>query len=318
MDHLHHSLSATFLALLLLSSPSDVESATFKFVNKCRYTVWPGLLSGAGTAQLPTTGFTLETGESKTVNIPRSWSGRVWGRTHCNQDSSGKFSCLTGDCASGKLECGGSGAIPPATLAEFTLNGAGGLDFYDVSLVDGYNLPMLLIPKKVTNGGCGATGCLIDLNGACPMELKLAARANRKVGVACRSACEAFGEPQFCCSDAYSTPDTCSPSIYSLFFKHACPRAYSYAYDDKTSTYTCANTDYIIIFCPPPYSSQKLLGRRKDGAQLPLVNKTMMYISSKYTSSASSPGVVQVQLTSAGAAYFIIAVLLICQLYPCN
>ncbi|KAJ9189592.1 hypothetical protein P3X46_000866 [Hevea brasiliensis] len=308
MDRLF-SLSATFLILLSLSSLSDVEPASFKLINKCRYTVWPGLLSGAGTAQLPTTGFALNSGKSKTINIPRSWSGRIWGRTTCAQDSSGKFSCQTGDCGSGKLECGGSGAIPPATLAEFTLNGAGGLDFYDVSLVDGYNLPMLLIPKKTTNGLCGATGCLIDLNGACPKELKLAARENGQVGIACRSACEAFGQPQFCCSEAYSTPDTCSPSVYSQFFKHACPRAYSYAYDDKTSTYTCANTDYVIMFCPPPYSSQKLLGRRKDGATLPLVNKTMMYISSKHASSASSSGVVPVQLI-AGAASIVMAVLL--------
>lgn len=231
-----------------------VEPASFKFINKCRRTIWPGLLSGANSAQLPTTGFTLKSGESRTVTIPRSWSGRLWGRTFCSEDSSGKFSCLTGDCGSGKLECAGSGATPPATLAEFTLNGAGGLDFYDVSLVDGYNLPMLVIPKKVKRGGCGATGCLIDLNAACPSELRLAARESGMIGLACRSACEAFGNPEFCCSEGHSTPDTCGPSVYSLFFKYACPRSYSYAYDDKTSTYTCPNADYVIIFCPPPYA----------------------------------------------------------------
>jgi hypothetical protein len=35
----------------------------------------------------------------------------------------------------------------PATLVEFTLDGAGGLDFFDVSLVDGYNLPMRVAPR---------------------------------------------------------------------------------------------------------------------------------------------------------------------------
>ncbi|KAL0423841.1 UNVERIFIED_CONTAM: PR5-like receptor kinase [Sesamum radiatum] len=66
----------------------------------------------------------------------------MWGRTLCSQDSTtGKFTCVTGDCGSGALECGGGGAAPPATLAEFTLNGADGLDFYDVSLVDGYICP---------------------------------------------------------------------------------------------------------------------------------------------------------------------------------
>ncbi|CAL1352922.1 unnamed protein product [Linum trigynum] len=275
--------------LLSTSSLSGIESAaTFKLTNLCRQTIWPGLLSGANTAQLPTTGFALRPGKSRAISIPSGWSGRIWGRTLCGT-ADGKFSCLTADCGSGKVECGGSGAKPPATLVEFTLNGADGLDFYDVSLVDGYNLPMLVFPQKVTRGGCGATGCLIDLNGACPKELKVVARDKGRVGgVACRSACEAFGDPRFCCADAYSTPETCSPSVYSLFFKYACPRSYSYAYDDKTSTYTCANTDYTIVFCPRPYTSQEVLGRRKDGASLPLVNKTSMYWPSRHPNGAFS------------------------------
>lgn len=240
---------------------AEVQSASFKIVNKCRHTIWPGLLSGATSPQLPTTGFALTSGKSKTIKIPKSWSGRIWARTLCGIDSNGKFSCLTADCGSGKVECAG-GAKPPATLAEFTLNGADGLDFYDVSLVDGYNLPMLIVAKggRGQRGGCSATGCLVDLNEACPADLRVA-RGNGTGGgrgdsVACRSACEAFGDPQYCCSDAYSTPDTCRPSVYSQFFKQACPRAYSYAYDDKTSTYTCASgsAKYLIIFCPLPYT----------------------------------------------------------------
>ncbi|KAL5788830.1 hypothetical protein ACOSP7_005779 [Xanthoceras sorbifolium] len=291
MDH-HHQLllTITLLSVLYLSFTS-VEPASFKIVNKCRRTIWPGLLSGAGTAQLPTTGFALKSGKSRTVTIPKSWSGRIWGRTLCTQRAGNQtFSCVTADCGSGRLECAGGGAAPPATLAEFTLNGAGGLDFYDVSLVDGYNLPMLVLPKGGKGGGCAATGCLVDLNGACPAELRVATRGRTGGGVACRSACEAFGDPRYCCSEAYATPDTCAPSVYSLFFKHACPRAYSYAYDDKTSTYTCASADYIIVFCPPPYTSLKLLGARKDGALLPLVNKSTIYIASRHANRASSSG----------------------------
>ncbi|KAB1997617.1 hypothetical protein ES319_D12G036100v1 [Gossypium barbadense] len=242
-------LSSTFLSFLfLISLLSEVNPASFKIVNRCRHTIWPGFLSGANTPQLPTTGFVLNPGKSRTVTIPRSWSGRLWGRALCGQDSSGKFVCLSGDCGSGQIECSGSGAKPPATLAEFTLNGDGGLDFYDVSLVDGYNLPMLVVAKGGKGGNCCATGCLLDLNGACPPQLR------GDGGVGCRSACEAFGDPQYCCSGAFGTPDVCHPSVFSLFFKHACPRAYSYAYDDVTSTYTCAGADYVIIFCPPPYS----------------------------------------------------------------
>lgn len=43
-------------------------------------------------------------------------------------------------------------------------------------------------------------------------------------------------------------------------------------------------------------SSQKLLGARKDGAQLPLVNKTMMYLSKQQSGSSTSTGLIQTQI----------------------
>lgn len=49
------------------------------------------------------------------------------------------------------MECIG-GAEPPATLAEFTINGADGLDFYAVNLADGYNFPVLVVPEGVGLG----------------------------------------------------------------------------------------------------------------------------------------------------------------------
>lgn len=102
-----------------------VESISFKITNRCRSTIWPGFLSGANSTTLPTTGFSLSRGKSKTVEIPT-----VPGHEP-----------FVHKIGAGKVECSGAGAKPPATLAEFTLNGTGGLDFYDVSLVDGYNLP---------------------------------------------------------------------------------------------------------------------------------------------------------------------------------
>lgn len=173
------------------------------------------------------------------------WSGRFWGRTGCNFDPSGQGSCTTGDCGSGQIECNGAGANPPATLAEFTLGSDSATqDFYDVSLVDGYNLPMVVIARQSGSGKCHPTGCVIDINRRCPTELRVGN------GEACRSACEAFGKPEFCCSGEYSTPNTCQPSEYSEMFKTACPRSYSYAYDDATSTFTCTGADYEITFCP--------------------------------------------------------------------
>ena len=136
------------------------------------YTVWPGILSNAGAPPPLTTGFALPPGQTLAVTVASAWSGRIWGRTLCSTDSSGTFSCATADCGSGAVECSGRGATPPATLAEFTLaGGTGGDDFYDVSLVDGYNLPM-----------AGAARCAAELNAACPAYLRVGG------GVACRSA----------------------------------------------------------------------------------------------------------------------------------
>ncbi|KAL2907125.1 Thaumatin-like protein 1 [Bienertia sinuspersici] len=210
------------------------SAAKFTFINQCTYTIWPATLTSAG--------FPLLSGATNVLDIPTSWSGRTWARTHCTSDPTGRnFSCGTGDCGTGSVECIGSGAIPPASLAEFTLNGSDGLDFYDVSLVDGYNLPMTVRPVGGL-GNCSSIGCTVDLNGSCPTELR--------VGMACKSACEAFGDPQYCCSGPNATPNTCKPSKYSEFFKAACPTAYSYAYDDATSTFTCHGADYVINFCP--------------------------------------------------------------------
>ncbi|XP_057517978.1 thaumatin-like protein 1 [Amaranthus tricolor] len=239
MDQLNHIKSIFFLNFSLLTVASG---ATFTFVNKCDNTVWPGILANAGSPKLQTTGFELPSATSRTFQAPSGWSGRFWGRTGCNFGDSGLGYCTTGDCGSGTVECDGAGAEPPATLAEFTL-GTGGQDFYDVSLVDGYNLPML-VEVSGGSGLCASTGCIVDLNRVCPTELKAGN------GDACKSACEAFGSPEYCCSGAYGSPTTCRPTVYSQMFKSACPRSYSYAYDDATSTFTCSGADYTITFCP--------------------------------------------------------------------
>ncbi|KAM7516132.1 hypothetical protein LguiA_005715 [Lonicera macranthoides] len=230
-------LSTLILTLFLLIT--ICKGATFTFVNKCDYTVWPGIL---GTPTLDSTGFELTKGNSRSFQAPTGWSGRFWARTDCNFDASGHGSCATADCGSGQVECNGAGAAPPATLAEFTL-GSGSQDFYDVSLVDGYNVQMI-VEASGGSGACTSTGCIDDLNLRCPAELKVDG------GGACNSACGAFGKPEYCCKGAYDSPAACTPSVYSQMFKSACPRSYSYAYDDATSTFTCTGADYTVTFCP--------------------------------------------------------------------
>jgi hypothetical protein len=226
--------------------------------NNCPYTVWPGALGNSGQQTPNNGGWQLNPGASTTFYLPAQWGGRFWGRTGC--DGSGH--CQTGDCGN-KISCSGAGGIPPVTLAEFTFSGYGNLDYYDLSLVDGYNLPMQISPiadtysKTSSNPfDCGTPSCTADLNLSCPKELQQI--INGKT-VACKSACEAFNEDEYCCRGAFGTAATCNPSNwatnYASIFKQACPGAYSYAYDDPTSTFTCRGktnqiTGYNIVFCP--------------------------------------------------------------------
>ncbi|GKC03373.1 thaumatin-like protein, partial [Tanacetum coccineum] len=46
--------------------------------------------------------------------------------------------------------------VPPASLAEFTLDSP--LDFYDVSLVDSYNMPISILPYDDA-GLCQSVAC---------------------------------------------------------------------------------------------------------------------------------------------------------------
>ncbi|RRT65006.1 hypothetical protein B296_00033812 [Ensete ventricosum] len=112
-----------------------------------------------------------------------------------------------------------------------------------------------MVVEAAGREGCAASGCAADLNRLCPAELKV----GHGDSAACRSACGAFGRPEFCCSGEFGSPDRCRPSAYSQMFKSACPRSYSYAFDDATSTFTCAGAQgYSITFCPessPRYST---------------------------------------------------------------
>ncbi|KAI4333352.1 hypothetical protein L6164_018178 [Bauhinia variegata] len=240
---------ASFLALILSALfLSGANSAIFTFRNNCAFTIWPGTLSGGGTPQLSSTGFELAPYSSSNLDVPAPWSGRFWARTHCFTDPSGKFSCVIGDCGSGNISCNGAGANPPVSLAEFTLAANGGKDFYDVSLVDGFNLP-LSITAQGGSESCNSTSCPANVNNVCPQNF--AVKGSDGSVLACKSACLALKKPEYCCTGAFDTPQKCPPTNYSKIFKGQCPQAYSYAYDDQTSTFTCSGgANYVITFCP--------------------------------------------------------------------
>lgn len=220
-------------------------------INKCQQPVWVAL--GTQQAVPEGGGFRLDSGQMRTITMPTGkWSGRLWGRTGCVVEGAG-LRCATGDCG-GQLGCGLVGGKTPATLAEITYSGDSGPDFYDLSLVDGYNLPMAMapLPGSFTRSSgaafdCGSPSCVSDLNATCPTDLQVL--VGGKV-VGCLSACEKYGTDEFCCRGAFDRPETCPPFAASKIFKAACPTSYSYAYDDATSTFTCKGEDYAVWFCP--------------------------------------------------------------------
>jgi hypothetical protein len=324
--------------------PSSNGTRTFTFANHCGYDVWVGgegnpiappvpCSAGCPASTVCNTANQLCTfivpsasdwhvaaGQSMALTLPPAWGGRFWPRTECTT-ANGRTTCNTGDCAA-NLECPvGVGGAPPATLAEFTVTPpSGGSDFYDVSNVDGANVPVSIVPTPGTfdttpppgsnvlyycgspgcTGNCGALpACSWNIQGSCPAELQ-----DQDPGhyVGCRSAnqvcavdpsnptldcaneddlygctgggpngvsgsCYSQGANDSCCGcPSWSPAGACQstnsrwtppslPGKYAQVIKDMCPTAYSFPYDDLTSTFTCqgssaANPGYTITFCP--------------------------------------------------------------------
>ncbi len=155
----------------------------FTFINNCSETVWVGALTNQFEGGFELTGSctmdsdcmnacptitgisncsssclngscTVEfTGNINTATAD-SISGRFWPMTGCSfngsQECEGTDRCCdTGSCTiSGGgfgLQCNSSGDSPN-TVAEFTLTSGANNDFYDISLIDGYNVPVEMKP----------------------------------------------------------------------------------------------------------------------------------------------------------------------------
>jgi len=239
------------------------DAIVFHVANKCPFPVWPASAPNTGHPVLAGGGFYVPPGKSRRVDAPATWNGRFWARTGCNFTANGGVGatgCLTGDCE-GRLACNGSVGAPPATLVEVSLHAKG--SSYDVSLVDGYNLPVAV---SATGTGadpnkCAIAGCAKNVNAVCPPELQVTATGGGggggKTVVACKSACLAFGLDAFCCRGAYATPATCRGTVYSRLFKDACPAYYSYAYDTTAATASgCYAQEYVITFCPSRWGDE--------------------------------------------------------------
>lgn len=211
----------------------------------------------------------INMGQTGTFNIPSTgWiSGMMWPKVGC--DGSGN-NCLFGQS---RAPCPSTGCTPPAeTKAEFTIPAVGsGQSWYDVTLVDGYSLPMKITPRVAPSGSCIPTNCAVDLN-RCPTAENnlgdLRYIRNGKV-LACLSPCKKYTWPAapgmgqsestptgqaMCCPNPMS-PATCQAGAitstqYVGLIHSTCPTAYSYSYDDMHGLHYCdAATSFDITVC---------------------------------------------------------------------
>ncbi|KAI0634519.1 thaumatin family-domain-containing protein [Trametes polyzona] len=263
---------STAVAYALVLVPAVAHARTFTVTNACPFTIWPAMFTdlSAGTAvpDFPT-GWEAPPSNSVTFTVPDNWkAGRIWGRRDCDFTITAGPTCLDGWCNGGLLCDPHTGTgVPPATVAEWTLQGDGNRDFYDVSLVDGYNLPMAI----TNSAGCAVADCPVDLGPNCPAPLQ-GPFDSTGFPVGCKSSCAANldGNPTDsanCCSGSHSTAETCPSSgvQYYDYFKGNCPNAYAYAYDESSGTalWTCdssANADYTLTFCPIVNSANAVTG----------------------------------------------------------
>jgi hypothetical protein len=166
-----------FVSVLVIvsSSLSVVYGRKFTIVNQCSQTVWYGFLSGFGSAAIGPDNGNYElapNGGRSVATIPDAgWSGVIAGRTNCTDSG-----CVTADCGGGKGACT-HGFQPPATQAEFTIV-QNGVDFYDVEVINGVNLPVSVTPTVSAAANnpyfCGAPGSVTPSAGlgGCSWDLK--------------------------------------------------------------------------------------------------------------------------------------------------
>ncbi|KAF7726487.1 hypothetical protein EC973_008722 [Apophysomyces ossiformis] len=226
--------SIFFLAgLVAMASAAPATPAPYVVVqNNCNHDIIAGQSENG---HLSGDSLKVTAGGSHTFRFAPHWKGRVWAREVCD----------AGD------DCDYAGIGAPASLAEFLFADHKGDDYYDISFVDGHNLPLKIDPIKPyglerhDSYHCGSPTC--SSLPTCPEGFEV--KKNGKV-VGCMSACTKYGTDEHCCTGDLNSPNVCKPTALSKAVKSGCPDAYSYAYDDATSTFMCQSEGYKVTFCP--------------------------------------------------------------------
>ncbi|CAD6205170.1 unnamed protein product [Miscanthus lutarioriparius] len=115
-----------------------------------------------------------------------------------------------------------TGNAPPGTVAQVSV---GGLAVYSVSLVDGFNVPMVVTPHDFAAGAqCPTLGCAVDLT-----------------------------QDQECCPAGAGAPQgSCGPGgTQAALFKAKCPDTRTTSTDIEATPQDCiAPGELKVVFCP--------------------------------------------------------------------
>lgn len=253
-----------------LKGPSNGADITIR--NSCQFDIWIASIPNSGERPLLDGIVKLPPGKSYGYKVPtEGWSGRFWPKTGC--DSLGQ-SCTTGQAIP---PCPRDGCEPPAdTKVEFFFGAQGSNKppYYDISLVDGYSLPVKIEPEGNSSTSCAPTTCSLDLS-SCPQneisnigDLQVVRGSDV---VQCLSPCKKWTWPKplgkgqnekvepglsVCCPNPPVSPEACRTGIveqtkYVKNVHETCPTAYSYAFDDDHGLHTCdIGTRFDVTFCP--------------------------------------------------------------------
>ncbi|KAK7320786.1 hypothetical protein VNO77_30586 [Canavalia gladiata] len=213
-------------------------------INNCPETIWPAAHTKEGVAIIPT-GWKLEPTYSYDINFgPNdSWTGLIWARTGCSGENYKNFQCDIGDCGTNTIRCHHNTPKPPISLLRLHLNPEGGNSDYKLDLMQGFNLPMQITP--ISSVQCQKIVFLRDIRQQCPDFLAVYGNERK---IACKSPCFTTGEPKYCCTGAFASPEKCEPNEYTKIIKDVCPQAVSNAFDN--TNFSCiGGTSFMVTFC---------------------------------------------------------------------
>jgi hypothetical protein len=223
---------------------------------------------------------------AETVGRPQIFASNAKAATDCRdggkcvdgactgQCGAGGIACQTGDCAA-SLQCGvGVSGQAPTTLAEFALlAGAVNYDTYDVSQVNGFNVPIMISPLGKTKAApkgfanlqpwCGSPGCASATD--CPGQSPACSFTDEFASCLCswsldedtcpdplravwpmppcESDADCDGRPGSC--DTSTVPSTCTCRA-----DDHCPGSYTCGVNLNIDGKASAPIGYTITFCP--------------------------------------------------------------------